>query len=267
MLAKTEIPTVWPLAKVCLPLRDTILTFGSSPILREPEPALKVTSHLHCNCELSGSSILLFSQMSHQFPSVISRFVAWGSLFSGKLKSDNVRSSDAQQTDGQTDSGVKLASRLGKSYPLSHPSARAHFIAPKFSPTEAVRSFPGRLEKGTFQYRQRCRDSALDVAGPGLQTFFVSPSQAAREAEHRTRSLGISVSNGIFNQRLAGDTSCGHAARLGALTLMSSHFPLGPHSLPWKHLLVKSSWEVPRTSYTSRHSDMRSPRADSPWQP
>lgn len=108
MLAKTEIFTVWPLAKVCLPLRDTILT--SSAILTEPEPALKVTSHLHCKCELSGSSILLFSQMSHQFPSVISRFVAWGSLFSRKLKSDNVRSSGAQQTDRRTDSGVKLAS-------------------------------------------------------------------------------------------------------------------------------------------------------------
>lgn len=111
-------------------------------------------------------------------------------------------------------------------------SARAHFIAPKFSPTEAVRSFPGRLEEGTFQYRQRCRDSALDVAGPGLQTFFAAPSQAARKAEHRTRILGISVSNGIFNQCLAGDTSCGHAARLGALTLMSSHFPQGPTASP-----------------------------------
>lgn len=95
-LAKTEISTVWPLAKVCLLLRDTILTSGSSAILTEPEPALKVTSHLHCKCELSGSSILLFSQMSHQFPSAISRFVAWGSLFSRKLKSDNVRSSEAQ---------------------------------------------------------------------------------------------------------------------------------------------------------------------------
>lgn len=142
----------------------------------------------------------------------------------------------------------------------------AHFTAPKFSPTEAVRSFPGRLEESTFQYRQRCRDSALDVAGPGLQTFFAAPSQAAREAKHRTRNLGISVSNGIFNQCLAGDTSCGHAARLGALTLLSSHFLHGP-TVPWKHLLVKSSWEVPRTSYMSRHSDMRPSRADSPWQP
>lgn len=110
MLAKTEISTVWPLAKVCLLLRDTILTSGSSAILTEPEPALKVTSHLCCKCELSGSPILLFSQMSQQFPSVISRFVAWGSVFSRKLKSDNVRSSETQQTDGRTDSGVKLAS-------------------------------------------------------------------------------------------------------------------------------------------------------------
>lgn len=59
MLAKTEISTVWPLVKVCLPLRDTILTSGSSAILTEPEPALKVTSHLHCKRELSGSSILI----------------------------------------------------------------------------------------------------------------------------------------------------------------------------------------------------------------